>query len=657
VRILRGKSHLYFGIECADPQPGRLAVHSLQRDADQSSDDNLMIVLDTFNQHQLAYVFQVNAGGGMADGVISPGYYNYNSNTPAVDYSWNGYWDAAVRRTARGWTAEIRIDTESLQFSGSNAVWGLNVSRYVPRRLLTLAWSGINLNASVTNLQWEGELSGMRGLRQGSRLEFDPYAVAQYSNLEHGLSSWSGFDLKYDITPELAARLTYHTDFSEARPNDLAATLSPYPQSIPETRQFFLDGSNIFTFSHNLGQSFIPFYSENVGVVNGETVPLEEGVKVLGSAGQWTLGMLDSQMGRTDVSDPANLFAGRAVYNVNRHWRLGTLITHGDPTGRSSNTLVSFDSTWSTDTFDGNQTLNLAAWGARSYGNALPAGTPYGYGFDVALPNDLWWIDVSYDYFGSALAPAMGFVQRPGTKQAFVDVNWQPRPGPTSDFSWVRQFDLYGTYRYVTDLEGRPLSEEWQLIPLQWTTEGGWTAYVNVRPDYEILTAPYEIVPNSIVPAGRYRFTSVAAGLGSPTSHSWQVVLEAETGELYDGHYRASYPALTWSATNGRFSASLQPIFIWFYGPHQAGRVHAESLNAVYSFSPRLSLSGLVEYDNISHSVSVNTQLQWQIRPDRVLYAVWNRGLRINPNLLQGGQVLTGNSVTVKLVWGLWCDR
>ncbi|MDE1888093.1 MAG: hypothetical protein KGI32_08150, partial [Gammaproteobacteria bacterium] len=45
VRILRGKSHLYFGIVCDDPEPAKIAIHTLQRDADQSSDDNVMIVL------------------------------------------------------------------------------------------------------------------------------------------------------------------------------------------------------------------------------------------------------------------------------------------------------------------------------------------------------------------------------------------------------------------------------------------------------------------------------------------------------------------------------------------------------------------------------------------------------------------------------------
>src|SRR5262249_37339793 len=109
VRVLRGRDHLYIGISCADPQPDRASLHTLQRDGDQSADDSVMVVLDTFGQRKLAYVFQVNAGGAKADGLISPGYNNSNSNTPTVDFSWNGYWDAAVKRGPEGWSAEIRI--------------------------------------------------------------------------------------------------------------------------------------------------------------------------------------------------------------------------------------------------------------------------------------------------------------------------------------------------------------------------------------------------------------------------------------------------------------------------------------------------------------------------------------------------------------------
>jgi hypothetical protein len=651
MRLLRDSDHIYLGVRCADPDPSRIATHTLQRDGDQSYDDNITIVLDTFAQKKLAYVFQVNAAGAMADGVISPGYLNPNTGSP-VDYSWNGYWRAVVKRDRGGWTAEIAIDVRSLQFSSRQAVWGLNMSRYVPRAQLTLAWSGISLNAQATDLQREGRLTGAAGLRQGSGFEFDPYGVVRYDN-GRGASSYTGFDVKYNVTPQLAALVTYRPDFSDAPTNLLNVTVSPYAQSVPETRPFFLDGTNIFTFSHNLGQYFIPFYSQTVGLVDGLTVPVNEGVKVLGHAGAWTLGMLDMQMGNSDVSQATNLFAGRAVYNINSHWRVGTLITHGDPTGMTDNTLTSFDSTWSTSSFEGDKNLSISAWGAHSSGQAA-TGNPDGYGVDIAYPNDLWWMDFSYNDYGKALDPAMGFLQRPGTRQAFADVNWQPRPAAGSALSWVRQFDLYGTYTLVLDTQGRVQSEDWKLIPLQGVTQSGWAGYLEVNPSYEVLTTPYEIVPGVTLPAGQYRFANVLAGVTSPPSHACWLTLEGETGALYDGHYAASYPAINLSGFGGRLNAALQPAFVWFHGPQGSGSVRAQQLKLVYSFTPDLSLQSLIQYDTVTRAVSTNTLLEWIIRPNRILHVVWNHGLTLNPNLLQGRQTLAGTTVLVKLDWGFY---
>jgi len=651
VRLLRDGGHVYLGIRCDDPDASKVSVHTLQRDGDQSNDDSVTVVLDTFAQKKLAYVFQINARGARADGVISPGYLNPNTGSP-VDYSWNGYWRAIAKRDSRGWTAQIEIDVRSLQFSVRQTTWGLNVSRYVPRALLTMAWSGININASATDLQREGRLTGASGLRQGSGFELDPYALVRYDD-GRGTSSNGGFDVKYNPTPQLAGLFTYRPDFSDAPANLLNVTVSPYAQSVPETRPFFLDGNNIFTFSHNLGQYFIPFYSQTVGLISGVAVPADAGVKVLGHAGAWTLGMLDMQMGRSAVSDATNLFAGRAVYNMSDHWRVGTLMTHGDPTGAVDNTLVSVDSTWNTSSFAGDKNLSIATWAAHSSGQSA-AGSPDGYGVDIAYPNDLWWMDFSYNDYGPALDPAMGFLQRPGTRQVFADVNWQPRPPADSALSWVRQLDILGKYTLVLDTRNRVESADWILAPLQATAQSGWAGWFQVTPSYERLTAPYEIVPGVSLPAGEYRFTNVAVGLTSPPSRACWVTLEGEAGGLYDGHYEASYPAFNVSTLGGRLNAVLQPALIWFHGPQGRGSVRAQRLKLVYSFTTDLTLQALVQYDSVSGAVSENTLLEWIIRPNRVLHVVWNHGLTLNPNLLQGRQTLSGTTVLAKLEWGFY---
>jgi hypothetical protein len=101
MRVLVDSQDVYFGLVCDDPDPARLAIHTLKRDADLSTDDAVTIVVDTFLDSRTGYFFQLNAGGARTDGLVSgPG-----EQSP----DWDGIWDAAVRRTASGWTAEIHV--------------------------------------------------------------------------------------------------------------------------------------------------------------------------------------------------------------------------------------------------------------------------------------------------------------------------------------------------------------------------------------------------------------------------------------------------------------------------------------------------------------------------------------------------------------------
>src|SRR5215469_1126134 len=281
VLLLRDHHFLYIGLRCEDPNIANSAVHTMVRDGWQGNDDNVLIMLDTFGTKRFAYVFRVNSAGAMADGLQSPTP-AINSND-GVDYNWDGIWEAEVTRDDHGWTAEIAIDTRSLQFTTGLDHWGLNVSRNVPRELLTLDWSGTTLDSSVYQLQREGALTGIDGMEQGKGLDFQPYALAKYRT-DKGTTSNTGFDLKYNFNPSLAGLFTYHTDFAEAEADQQQINTTRFPLFFPEKRQFFLQGSNLLSFGYNLGTTFIPFNSRTIGLLNAQVVPLDEGVKLIGQS-------------------------------------------------------------------------------------------------------------------------------------------------------------------------------------------------------------------------------------------------------------------------------------------------------------------------------------------------------------------------------------
>jgi hypothetical protein len=124
VRILVDDQALYIGVVCYEPHPGGLVSTQLTRDANLDVDDRVTIVLDPFFDHRNGFFFQVNPAGARTDGQIS-------NNAQDLVRDWDGIWDAAVSRTADGWTAEVAIPFKTLRFRPDQTVWGFNVERQI----------------------------------------------------------------------------------------------------------------------------------------------------------------------------------------------------------------------------------------------------------------------------------------------------------------------------------------------------------------------------------------------------------------------------------------------------------------------------------------------------------------------------------------------
>jgi len=117
VRVLITSDHLYFGFECIDPDPSKIAIHTMQRDGDVQGDDTVAIVLDTYGDRRTGYFFRVNAAGARVDGLIA------GPEDPKLD--WDGIWDARTARFAWGWSAEIAVPSRSLSFTRGLSIWGV----------------------------------------------------------------------------------------------------------------------------------------------------------------------------------------------------------------------------------------------------------------------------------------------------------------------------------------------------------------------------------------------------------------------------------------------------------------------------------------------------------------------------------------------------
>jgi len=652
VRVVAANDRLYFGFTCHDPEPKKIAVHTLQRDGDVSGDDSVSIVLDTYGDRRTGYFFQINAAAARVDGLIS--------GPDGLSLDWDGIWDARTQRTAEGWTAEVVIPTRTLSFGRGLGSWGMNIERYIPRTRVTLRWASPVLDASLYDFTRAGALEGLEGLEQGLGLEFAPYtlgrASSHFDGAGHAWQAATGGEFTWKITPQFVTVFTANTDFAETEVDARQINLTRFPLFFPEKRAFFLEGSNQYEFGLGLTEQFIPFFSRTIGLLNGDVIPLDGGVKVNGRVGRWNIAALDVETRDTKTANSGfvpgtNLFAGRISYDVTDKLRIGTLVTNGTPTGIGTNRLAGLDAVYRTSTFLKNKNLALGSWFARTDGD-VGSGQREGWGVKVDYPNDLWDCYSSFNVYGDSLDPALGFLPRPATRESETYCAWQPRPSKDGPLGWVRQWFLEDQFRYITDLHGRLESWNYFFAPVNVRMETGDRFEFNYNPHHETLTAPFEISPGVVIPPGDYTWTRFRLEAQSSPHRVVQAGTTTWFGTFYDGTGTHQENYLGWTSPGGHWSgtATMASDFIRLREGSFVERLW--QLKGDYAWTPNLVLSTYVQYDTVSKNVGTNTRLRWTIRPGNDLFIVWNRGWQKairDPHELN--LVPDSESIAVKLRW------
>jgi hypothetical protein len=652
VRVILAGDRIYFGFHCKDPEPAKIAVHTMRRDDPMTGDDNVSIVLDTYGDNRTGYFFQINAAGARTDGLIS--------SPDGPSYDWDGIWDARTARLADGWSAEIEIPARTLGFSRGRESWGLNVERFVPRGgRVTMRWVSPTLDSSLCDMSRAGSIAGVGELKQGHGIEFSPFLVGRmkngFSNYSRGWQGSEGIDLSWRIAPQMTVTFTANTDFAETEVDSRQINITRFPLFYPEKRSFFLEGANQFEFGLGLGEAFIPFFSRQIGLLNGQPIPIDFGAKLNGRVGRWNLALLDVQTRATwtgsGVVPATNLLAGRVSYDLTDKLRIGAIFTNGDPQGLKRNSLIGFDAVWRTSRFRRNKNLQAGVWTAKTFGD-LGLGRRNGWGARLDYPNDLWNCNATVNQFGTAFQPDLGFLPRPGTRQSDFYCAFQPRPSKSGFLRWMRQEFLENEFSQVVNAAG--ITESWQYFfaPVNVRLETADRFEFNYIPEYEYLAAPFAIVPGVVIPPGSYRFTRYRVEVQSSPHRPIEAGSTTRFGTFYSGTLTQWEEYVKWTSPKGRlqFGITLDDNFGHLPNANFVQRLW--QWQAAYAWSPNLVLTNFIQYDTDSQNVGSNTRLRWTIRPGNDLFIVWNRGwqrLLLSPR--DFGVVPENELLAIKLRW------
>ena len=149
----------------------------------------------------------------------------------------------------------------------------------------------------------------------------------------------------------------------------------------------------------------------------------------------------------------------------------------------------------------------------------------------------------------------------------------------------------------------------------------------------EVLLAPFRIyvAPDDptfevVIPAGDYTFTDYRIGIDSGDQRKIGLRVSTTTGDYYDGKHQNSGAEVTWRPSpKFRFGLSYDAHEIDL--PTGEFIVRQSTLRAELVFSSTLSWVNLVQYDNVSENLGLNSRLHWIPQAGREGFIVLNRNM------------------------------
>ncbi len=631
VRILYDDDNIYLGFKCYDKEISRLIANEMRRDArDIHENDNVFVLLDTYNDKRSGFFFRANALGAIQDRVITN-----NGDTLNDD------WDAVVACQSKihdnCWTTEISIPFSQLRFKKSDPMhWGLNVGRELMRNQEESIWAPVPSSFGglakyrTTNL---GSLVGIKGISPSRNIELLPYVLPGISHNNDDDTGQEttrqfklGFDAKYGITSNLITDITYNTDFAQVEADEEQVNLTRFSLFFPEKRPFFLEGAGLFDFgiprqSFRRPPPMLLFYSRRIGLAEGNAIPIIFGGKASGKIGSYGVGFLnvltDKFYDENGDDEPIDIQRNNfSVIRITKDsvagTRFGMIAVNKDEVG-NYNRAGGFDFE-----FRPNDNLDVRGMWARTFFPGM-SGKNNAFYFGTRLRKDTLRFSASYTDIDEDFDPAVGFVRQAGTRHARTDFRWAPRPQKYG----IREMWSGPEANYVLNQDNE--LERWNLSYTHWTSfTTDDSIMVFVRREYERLDEDFEIREDIFIPIGQYEFNKFGGRFSTSDIRIINATTGFELGNFYNGNIRKYYVDLGMKP-NGRISIHANYQFNRVNLPEDSFEANLFSGRLNYSFSTTLFAKLYAQWNTETNLVSTNFLINYIYRPGSDFYFVFNQ--------------------------------
>ena len=349
-------------------------------------------------------------------------------------------------------------------------------------------------------------------------------------------------------------------------------------------------------------------------------MPVLAGGRVTGKVGAYDVGALNIQTAEKLEADAVstNFSAVRVKRDVFQRSFIGVIATHRAPvaSGSGSNSVFGAD----VDLRLSDDLTILGYYAGTTVPDENGLAVSYRGRFDYGA--DRYGLNVEHLLVEDGFRPEVGYVRRRDLRRSSAQARFSSRLRGNAHLrrlSWQTDLD-YLTNAAATRLENRTVSGRFNV-----EFHNSDRASVDVAREYELLPDDFEISSGVVVPAGSYDFSTLSADYNLGQQRPVSGRLGASWGTFYGGHKtEVSY-------NNGRVALpgfALEPAFSlnWVNLPYGDFTAQVFSTRIVFTPSPRMVVTGLLQVNPSADTVSSSVRFRWEYRPGSELFVVYSDG-------------------------------
>lgn len=617
VAVLYDKNTLYVGVWCYQNDVSKIVAKNMNVDFDYKSDDNFQIMISPFDDNRSGYLFVINPNGARTDLQVD--------GNESANRDWNGVWDVKTSRTDKGWFAEIYIPFSTLQFKkGSELNWAINFERDIVSKNEESLWQGWSRDFSIYNVTKAGRLNGIKDIAYAKKFEFKPFMLAGWQYSKEDGNSYPvklGGDLNVSLSPTLKLNLTSFTDFAQVESDRIPVNLSRFSVYYPEKRQYFLEGSNLY--SYYLGDRNTAFYSRQIGVENDKQVPILFGARLFGKIGKNNIGFLNIQEGAIDSVSSTNNTVLRYKRDIGEQSYIGGIFTN-KINNYVSNQVFGVDAAYRTSKFLKNKNLAVVGRVTASTEDFEFQKDALAYRLYADYPNDLIDNYMSVATMRKDFNPELGYIRR----SDYNSYSWHFRITPRVLTKYgIKRLLLkpWGFTLYQTHSTGELESLYNETRPLGAVFQSGERFEFNLIQSFDRLDESFDLTDSISIPVGKYWMYKYEIQLESYQARKVWVAFLYNWGNFYTGKIKTFESELGLNVSkhfnmNGSYTLNVVDL------PNGSITTNEIAFYLNYAFTTKLNLSLFSQYNDLDELMIYNFRLHWIPQVGSDFYFVYNLG-------------------------------